>query len=174
MRQDSELIRWADGTCRGQLSLEGPMDPEGGDGGWRSKQTWRDLQDGQSHLPQEFSKIRTNSAPSNALILWLAPLQIFRPSVGHLWIAFWSHNWDKEHSWILPLELGSKPNIIYSSFTQCNENARTIVPSYHHCEQEFGELVNVTKLWIDCIFISQLSRTIGFWPKDISWNFKKV
>ena len=39
------------------------------------------------------------------------PHQISSPSVGHCWIAFWSHNWDKEHSWILPLELGSKPNI---------------------------------------------------------------
>ena len=95
MRQDSELIRRADGTCRGRWGLEGPMDPGGA------------IVGAIAPYPPNFGRIRSKICS----IKCPYPHQISRPSVGHFWIAFWSHNWDKEHSWILPLELGSKPNI---------------------------------------------------------------
>lgn len=36
------------------------MDPEGGDGGWRSKQTWRGLQEGNRTYHKSLAKLEPN------------------------------------------------------------------------------------------------------------------
>ena len=82
MRQDSELIRRADGTWGGQWGLEGPVGPGGAGGGWRSKQTWRGLLEGNRTYHKSLAKLRHITTWYNLIDTKYCQMGLRSPSNG--------------------------------------------------------------------------------------------